>query len=56
MTICFKKNGQGSISGCSINFGSKEMRNLNLIENGKLKKIKNVENEKNKLIIYLEKA
>ena len=32
MKINFKKNGGGYISGCTIAFGSKEMKDLKLIE------------------------
>ncbi len=40
MKINLKKNGDGYISGCTIAFGSKEMKNLKLVdENGNLKKL-----------------
>ena len=57
MKMNFKKNGGGYISGCTIAFGSKEMKNLNLIDkNGNLKEIKSVENkDENTLIINFKK-
>ena len=40
MKMNFKKNGGGYISGCTIAFGSKEMKDLNLVdEKGNLKEI-----------------
>lgn len=32
MKTNFKKNGAGYISGCSISFGSREMKDLKLID------------------------
>ena len=57
MKMNFKKNGGGYISGCTIAFGSKEMKDLNLIdEKGSLKEIKSVENkDENTLIINFKK-
>ena len=57
MKMNFKKNGGGYISGCTIAFGSKEMKDLNLIdEKGSLKEIKSAENkDENTLIINFKK-
>ena len=57
MKMNFKKNGGGYVSGCTIAFGSKEMKDLNLIdEKGSLKEIKSVENkDENTLIINFKK-
>ena len=57
MKINFKKNGGGYISGCTIAFGSKEMKDLNLVDkNGNLKEIKSAENkDENTLIIKFRK-
>lgn len=57
MKMNFKKNGGGYISGCTIAFGSKEMKDLKLIDNdGNLKEIKSVENKgENTLIINFKK-
>lgn len=57
MKMNFKKNGGGYISGCTIAFGSKEMKDLNLVDkNGNLKEIKSVENkDENTLIINFQK-
>ena len=57
MKINLKKNGDGYISGCTIAFGSREMKELKLVdENGNLKKIKSAENKgENTIIINLEK-
>lgn len=57
MKINFKKNGGGYISGCTISFGSKEMKDLNLVDkNGNLKEIESAKNkDENTLIINLKK-
>lgn len=57
MKMNFKKNGGGYISGCTIAFGSKEMKDLNLVnEKGNLKEIKDVKNNgENTLIINFKK-
>lgn len=57
MKINFKKNGGGYISGCTISFGSKEMKDLKLLDNdGNLKKIKSIESKgENTLIITFKK-
>ena len=57
MKMNFKKNGGGYISVCTIAFGSKEMKDLNLVDKkGNLKEIKNVENKgENTLIINFKK-
>lgn len=57
MKMNFKKNGGGYISGCTIAFGSKEMKDLKLIdEKGSLKEIKSAENkDENTLIINFKK-
>ena len=57
MKINFKKNGGGYTSGCTISFGSKEMKDLNLVDkNGNLKEIKSAENkDENTLIINFKK-
>ena len=57
MKINFKKNGGGYISGCTIAFGSKEMKDLNLLDkNGNLKEIENAKNKgENTLIINFKK-
>ena len=57
MKINFKKNGGGYISGCTIAFCSKEMKDLKLIDdNGNLKEIKSAENKgENTLIINFKK-
>lgn len=56
MKTNFKKNGGGYISGCTITFGSKEMKELKLVDkNGNLKEIKSAEiKEENTLIIKLK--
>ena len=36
MKMNFKKNGGGYISGCTIAFGSKEMKDLKLIDEKEL--------------------
>lgn len=56
MKMNFKKNGGGYISGCTIAFGSKEMKDLNLIDkNGNLKEIEFAKNDGgNKIIIKLK--
>ena len=52
MKINFKKNGGGYISGCSISFGSQEMRNLHLVdEEGNLKQIVSAKNKGEDTII-----
>ena len=52
MKIKFKKNGGRYISGCTISFGSKEMRDLKLInEDGKLKEIISAKSEDNNTLI-----
>ena len=57
MKINFKKNGGGYISGCTISFGSKEMKDLKLIdEKGKLREIESAKNtDENTLIIKIKK-
>ena len=57
MKINFKKNGGGYISGCTIAFGSKEMKDLKLLDkDGNLKEIENAENKgENTLIINFKK-
>ena len=57
MKTNFKKNGKGYISGCTISFGSKEMKDLNLVdENGNLKEIISANNiDKNTILIKLKK-
>ena len=57
MKTNFKKNGKGYISGCTISFGSKEMKDLNLVdENGNLKEIVSANNiDKNTILIKLKK-
>ena len=57
MKINFKKNGGGYVSGCTIAFGSKEMKDLNLVDkDGNLKEIENAKNKgKNTLIINFKK-
>lgn len=56
MKINFKKNGSGYTSGCTIAFGSAEMRDLHLIDkNGNLKQIVSAKNEdENTIIIKLK--
>lgn len=57
MKMNFKKNGGGYVSGCTIAFGSKEMKDLNLVDkDGNLKEIENAKNKgKNTLIINFKK-
>ncbi len=57
MKMNFKKNGGGYISGCTIAFGSKEMKDLNLVDkDGNLKEIKDAKNNgENTLIINFKK-
>ena len=57
MKTNLKKNGKGYISGCTISFGSKEMKDLNLVdENGNLKEIVSANNiDKNTILIKLKK-
>lgn len=57
MKMNFKKNGGGYISGCTIAFGSKEMKDLNLVDkNGNLKEIKSAQNkDEDTLIIKFKK-
>ena len=57
MKTNFKNNGKGYISGCTISFGSKEMKDLNLVDkNGNLKEIKSAENkDEDTLIIKFKK-
>lgn len=57
MKTNFKKNGKGYISGCTISFGSKEMKDLNLVdENGNLKEIISANNiDENTILIKLKK-
>ena len=57
MKMNFKKNGGGYVSGCTIAFGSKEMKDLNLVDkNGNLKEIKSAENkDEDTLIIKFKK-
>lgn len=57
MKTNFKKNGKGYISGCTISFGSKEMKDLNLVDkNGNLKEIVSANNiDKNTILIKLKK-
>ena len=57
MTINYKKNGGGYLSGCYISFGAEEMKNLKIIDkNGNLKEIESAENEEgNTLIIHFKK-
>lgn len=57
MKMNFKKNGGGYISGCTISFGSKEMKDLNLVDkDGNLKEIKSAENrDEDTLIIKFKK-
>ena len=56
MKMNFKKNGGGYISGCTIAFGSKEMKDLNLIDkDGNLKEIEYAKSKnENELIIKLK--
>lgn len=58
MKINFKKNGGGYISGCTISFGSKEMKDLKIIDStGKLKEIVSAKNkDENTLIIKLKES
>ena len=57
MKMNIKKNGDGYVSGCTIAFGSKEMKDLHLINSkGKLKEIKSAINEnEDTLIIKFKK-
>lgn len=57
MKMNFKKNGGGYVSGCTISFGSKEMKELNLVDkDGNLKEIEIAENKgENTLIINFKK-
>ncbi len=57
MKTNLKKNGGGYISGCTISFGSKEMKDLKLIDkNGNLKEIESANNkDENTLIINFKK-
>lgn len=57
MKMNFKKNGGGYVSGCTIAFGSKEMKDLNLVDkNGNLKEIKSAQNkDEDTLIIKFKK-
>lgn len=57
MKMNFKKNGGSYVSGCTIAFGSKEMKDLNLVDkNGNLKEIKSAENkDEDTLIIKFKK-
>ena len=56
MKINFKKNGKGYTSGCTISFGSKEMRDLNLIDkDGNLKNIVSAQNiDDNTILIKIK--
>lgn len=57
MKLVPKKNGDGYISSFTLSFGSKEARNLKLLdENGNAKKIKSAKNiNDNEILIILEK-
>ena len=56
MTINFKKNGSGYTSGCTIAFGSREMRELKLVDkDGNLRKVESAENvDDNTIIIKIK--
>lgn len=46
MKVNFKKNGGGYTSGCTISFGSQEMRDLKIVDSdGNLKEIESAQNE-----------
>lgn len=52
MKMNYKKNGKGYLSGCTISFGSKEMRDLKLINNnGELREIESAKNKDDNTII-----
>lgn len=57
MKLVPKKNGKGYITSFIINFGSKEAKDLNLLdEHGEVKKIKSAESiDNNTLQIIFEK-
>ena len=57
MKINYKKNGGGYISGCTIAFGGREMRDLKIVDkDGNLKEIESAINKgENTLIINFKK-